>query len=64
MGIFLSCRNDDGLDIRCKFTVRIRNRPLGLKINHVPDPTHNVPDAELPTLINSQIVILDNADTF
>ena len=56
----LGSRNDDGLDIRSQFTVGIRNRPLCLEIDHVPDATHNVPDAQFAALVDGQVVILDD----
>ena len=59
----LGSRNDDGLDIRSKLTVGIRNRPLCLEIDHVPDTTHNVPDAKLTALVDGQVVILNDTHT-
>ena len=64
MGIFLSGRYYDRLDIRSELAVCIGNRPLRLEVYHVPDATHDVPDAELAAFVDSQIVILDDADTF
>ena len=58
MGIFLSGRYDDCLDIRSELAVCIGNRPLRLEVYHVPDATDNVPDAELAAFVDSQIVIL------
>lgn len=63
MSILLSSRNDDSLNIRSQLTVCIRNRPLSLKINHIPHTTHYVSDTKFMTLVNGQVVVLDDADT-
>ena len=64
MGIFLCSRDNDSLDIRSELSVRIRYRPLCLEVDHVADSPDDVPDAEFTALIDGQIVILDDADTF
>lgn len=57
----LGGRDDDGLDFRRQFPVRVCYGTLRLEINHIPDTAHDVPDAELVTSIYGEVVILDDA---
>lgn len=64
MGILLRRRDDDGLDVRSKLAVGISYRPFRLEIDHIPDSTHYMSDAEFMALVYGEVVILYYADTF
>ena len=64
MGELLGSRNYYSLDVRSKLAVCICNRALGLEIDHVPDTSDDMMDAQLAALVDRKVVILDDADTF
>ena len=61
VGILLSCRYYDGLDLRSELSVGICNRSLGLEVYHVANAPHDMIYAELTAYVYGQCVILDDA---
>ena len=59
----LSRRNDDRLDIRRQLAVGIGDGTLRLEIDHVPDSTHDMADAQFAACVYGQIVIINDAYT-
>ena len=59
----LGGRDDNCFDIGRKTAVRIGDRPLRFKIDHIPYPTHDMMDSQFATGINGQAVILDDGNT-
>lgn len=61
VGILLSCRYYDGLDLRSELSVGICNRSLSLEVDHVADTSDDMIYAELTAYVYGQCVILDDA---
>lgn len=58
----LSCRDYDGLDIRCKPAVRISDGAFRLEVYHITDSTHDVVYSKFMASVDCQIVIFYDAD--
>ena len=58
----LSCRDYDGLDIRCKPAVRISDGAFRLEVYHITDSTHDVVYYKFMASVDCQIVIFYDAD--
>ena len=60
----LSCRYDDGLDIRSKPAVGIGNGPFSLKVDHIPYTSYYMIDAKLTTDVDCELIILNHPHSF